>query len=398
MSAICEVKDGAGSFTDPTNGVNVTPGNTISIRLQSTLGVTQWALQIFGVDEVTATAPSLTSVNPTTHVVSTPGTVVTFTMPSGAGIGRALLFRSSINGGGTGLTSTFGVYTLTTLSNRVGAVGEKFEGDSDFGWATTVNKIIRNGGGGGGGGLPALAGVQYAVLMENPVGVLAFAKLSQDMVSPAFAVGSFAKTGPDGTTLLYRRGDTLSGTTVSATYVSGPADSANISDAYGGSTDPGDTDPSGWTISAPYTSGALLGSILRNGSDLGADPTWTFTLHAGKGTVTSQSSATIRWTRDIYYGTGAAGFSTESDIENLAATDLSATRIRTFTVSPSNEKVYYAYPKAYGLSTITLNGFPASFGAPSEVSVTNVNGVTSTYYLYESTNLLSSTDLNFVVT
>jgi hypothetical protein len=89
---------------------------------------------------------------------------------------------------------------------------------------------------------------------------------------------------------------------------------------------------------------------------------------------------------------------TESAIEALAGTALATGRSRTITVSPSTEKVYYAYPKAYGTATFTLNGFPAAFNAPSELSITNVNGVTSTYYVYESTNLLNGSNLSFVVT
>ena len=65
-------------------------------------------------------------------------------------------------------------------------------------------------------------------------------------------------------------------------------------------------------------------------------------------------------------------------------------------MSPANQKVYYAYPAGLGPSTFTLNGFPAAFNAPTLVSML-VNGVTSTYNLYESVNLLTGTNLNFVV-
>lgn len=394
-SAICEVQDGAGSFTVPVDGLNVTPGNTISIRLQSTTDVIQWTLQIFGVDEVTATPPTLTNVNGTTHVVTSPSSVVTFTMPSGAGVARALLFRSSVNGGGSGFTKSFGVYTLTSGGKRVGAVGERFEGDAEFGWASMVNAIIRSLG--GGGSLPPLALQQYAVLMENPAGNLVFARLTQEMILPAFSIASFAKTAPNGAQTLYRRGDTLAGVAASATYISGPPTSASISNSFGGSTDVGDVNPGSWTINSPFSTGNMAGTIKRNGSDLGADPTWTITLSATKTTMV-QSNINVQWTRDVYYGVGSAGFSTEAEVEGLAGTNLQTGRARTVTVSPSNEKVYYAYPKSYGLATFTLNGFPAAFDGPSELSLTNTNSVTSTYYLYESTNLLTGSNLNFVVT
>ena len=148
-SPIVEVKNGSGAYVDTPGGGNVTAGNTISIRLKSTTDVTDWNLQVFGVDEITDNPPTLINVNSTTHEVTSPSTVVTFVMPAGSGIGRAIIFRSSVNGGGSGFTTTFGVYVLTALGNRVAAVGERFEGNAEFGWAAAVNKIIRDGGGGG---------------------------------------------------------------------------------------------------------------------------------------------------------------------------------------------------------------------------------------------------------
>jgi hypothetical protein len=212
-----------------------------------------------------------------------------------------------------------------------------------------------------------------------------------------FAVATYAKTAPNAGTLLYRRGDAITGITCSATYTSGPPTSASIANTFGGSTNGGDVDPGIWTISSPFASGSLAGSVTRIGSDLGADPTMTATLTAIKG-VSRQGVFTIQWTRDLYYGVGVAGLSTESAVESLANTLLTDTRVRTIVLSPSNQKVYYSYPKAYGTATFTLNGFPASFLTPSELSLTNVNGVTSIYYLYESTHLLTGSNLNFVVT
>jgi len=145
-SPIVEVQDGAGPWLGTSGGVNVTNGNTISIRLQDAGPVSSWYLEIFGVDEVTVTSPTLVGVNPTTHLVATPATVVTFDMPVGAGVGRAIVIRSWVDGGGSGLTTTFGVFSLTAALARVGAVNEKFEGDPNFGWVTKLNPIIRAGG------------------------------------------------------------------------------------------------------------------------------------------------------------------------------------------------------------------------------------------------------------
>jgi hypothetical protein len=146
ISAACTVKDGGGSPVVTTNGVNITPANTITIQLAALSGVDIWTLTIVGMDEVTA-APTV-SINYTTKTA-------TFTAPAS---GAAIRFQSSAtsqNGihpttGRTGytVTETFCVYTLTG-GKRVAALGETFEGDADFGWTTKVNDIIRTGGGGG---------------------------------------------------------------------------------------------------------------------------------------------------------------------------------------------------------------------------------------------------------
>jgi hypothetical protein len=131
------------------NGVDVSPGASVSIQLADTSGVTGWFLQIIGTDELSS-APILAGVNTLTNQVTSPGTVVTLTFPAAAG--SALGFRSEVQGTGGPIATTFGVYSLTTFATRVGFVTETREGDTDFGWATKLNPLIRSGGGGGGGG------------------------------------------------------------------------------------------------------------------------------------------------------------------------------------------------------------------------------------------------------
>jgi hypothetical protein len=390
-SPVVDVRDGGGAWSSgTTGGVDVTPGNTISIRLHDSSGVSVWALQIFGVDEVTATPPTLTGVHPVTHIVTSPSTIVTFTMPAGAGIGRSLIFRSIVN---SATQTTFGIYVLTSLGKRVGAVGEKFEGDPNFGWAAILNPLIRSG---SGGGLPPLAGEQYAALLEDPVGNLVFERINQDMILPGFSIASFSPTGA-GYSSIKRRGDTISSVTATVSYIAGPPNSGTIGNTLDGSTGGGDVNPGSWAFSTPFASGTMTGSVKRDGVDLGADPTWSINLSVTKGAVTKNSSVTVTWTSNVLTGVGAAGLNTQGALEGALTSTLTTARAQTFTVSPSTQKVYYCYPKGRGTSTFTLNGFPAAFNAPIEVSFTNTNGLVETYYVYESTNLLTGSGLNFVV-
>lgn len=142
VNPICEVRDGSGSFQPTLNGVNVTPGNTVSIRLASTTDVTNWYLQITGTDELT-TPPTLVGVNPITNKVTSPATIVTFTMPASAG--RALLLSSMVEGSGGPVQTTFGIYSLTAHGRRVGAVGEQRETSANYGWSTILNPVLRSG-------------------------------------------------------------------------------------------------------------------------------------------------------------------------------------------------------------------------------------------------------------
>jgi hypothetical protein len=146
LSPVCLVQNGVGPFVPTTGGVNVSPGNTIGVRLQDPSMVVEWYLEIIGTDELSA-SPALTDVNPVTHLVTSPGTTVTFTFP--AGTGRAVGFKSTVTGTGGPLEVTFGAYSLTAFSTRVGFVTETREGDVDFGWATKLNPLIRSAGGSG---------------------------------------------------------------------------------------------------------------------------------------------------------------------------------------------------------------------------------------------------------
>lgn len=142
VSPICLVADGLGPFVPTAGGVNVLLGDTISIKLTDTTGVVEWYLQVTGTDEL-STAPTLTNVNPSTNLVTTPGSIVTFPYPSAKG--RAVLFQSTVTGPGGPVVTTFTVYSLTDLSQRVGAAGETREGNTNSGWSTIVNPIIRSG-------------------------------------------------------------------------------------------------------------------------------------------------------------------------------------------------------------------------------------------------------------
>jgi len=142
ISPLCLVQNGASPYTSTLNGVDVTPNNTISIKLDDATGVVDWYLEVIGSDEL-ATLPTLANVDPFTHLVLTPAAIASFTMENATG--RALLFKSTVTDALSSIETTFTLYTLTPQGRRVGAAGETVEGDTGYGWASTLNPIIRQG-------------------------------------------------------------------------------------------------------------------------------------------------------------------------------------------------------------------------------------------------------------
>lgn len=142
ISPFCLVRDGASAFVPTTNGVNGTPGNTITIKLADSTGVVDWYLEVTGFDELSS-APALASVNPVTHKVLSPAALPSFSLP--AANGRAFLLTSTVVDGSGPSSASFAVYTLTDQGLRVAAAGETVEGNTLFGWATVVNPLVRSG-------------------------------------------------------------------------------------------------------------------------------------------------------------------------------------------------------------------------------------------------------------
>ena len=135
-----------------TYGVDVAPGATVSLALSTPLPVGQrWKISIIGTDELIV-PPALSNVTPPNGIVTNPLNPVTFTFPIDPNGGHAIGIRSRVEEIATptnGAEVSFGVYSVSTISGlRVGFIGELREGNSDYGWITKLNPILRTGGGG----------------------------------------------------------------------------------------------------------------------------------------------------------------------------------------------------------------------------------------------------------
>lgn len=221
-----------------------------------------------------------------------------------------------------------------------------------------------------GGVLPPLTGVQFAALMEDPIGSVNWRSITQDMIQAAFApMLSLVGSNP------VEVGLSVVSPQFNATYNRVAALATLIDNDVG---TPQDVTGASNPITRVFT-------YVRNVNN-GAV---TFTLQANEtGGPVKTSSVVLAWQPRVYFGVGVAGGSGEAFIKALASSALASSRSRSFgvTAGPA-EKIYYAYPTAYGLGTFSVGGFVGGFLPPTTVAVTNVNGVTQNYYLYESTNV-----------
>ncbi len=143
-SPLCTVQDGAGSPQVTSTGyASVTPTATATIALADATGVGVWSITCIATDETTVASTITASLT-----VNYTNKTATFTAPAA---GKAMLFRSQVNGGrdqngeNLALTTTFKVATLTAGSLVVAALNEELEHSSTFGWMPIVNGIVRSG-------------------------------------------------------------------------------------------------------------------------------------------------------------------------------------------------------------------------------------------------------------
>jgi len=112
--------------------------------------------------------------------------------------------------------------------------------------------------------------------------------------------------------------------------------------------------------------------------------TVTWTLITSNGTRTASAT----WGQKNFWGISSSPANTEAFIEALAGSQLTTSRNAAFTVNATGaNKIYFACPSRYGTPVFTVGGFVGGFILRgSSISVTNAQGFTENYDLWESVN------------
>lgn len=193
-SPLCTVANGGSAPQATPPFATVTPGATVTIALASNAGVNAWSIVCIGTDETTLVTDIALTVNAAARTA-------TFVAPAA---GKAMIFRSAINGGadtnGTAQPSyaaTFKVVTLTPTGQAVAALNEAYEHHATYGWTGLFNAAVRSSGGAPAGAAGGSLGATYpsptVVRVDGASGVLPIgaAKTSWDPGgAAAYDVGS----------------------------------------------------------------------------------------------------------------------------------------------------------------------------------------------------------------
>lgn len=135
----CEARQGSDAFQLVEDGFAAVPGVPVEVRLADTAGVTVWDLECVSTDETSEPLEIVRS--------DPPAMLATITIP--AGLGRAWILRSRVNGGlrnGTpdaALTTTLKIHVPMENGRAVAALNETFEGSRQFGWLPLLNGLAR---------------------------------------------------------------------------------------------------------------------------------------------------------------------------------------------------------------------------------------------------------------
>lgn len=206
-----------------------------------------------------------------------------------------------------------------------------------------------------------------AVVQMPLVGSAFSAPLTMDQILPTFACSLFGGG-------LLDLGATLPTPSFTASYVRTPA-AAVLTDNAGSPAKSVISTPSLFTSNGSFVHATFGNSVV-------------FTLTADEGGPNGTATAMYIWVNRAFAGVAASGQTGASFILSLPG-HLQSGKPDSFTVNPSSsQKIYYATRSAFGLCKFTVGGFTGGFARTQQgVSVTNSNGATENFDLYESDNV-----------
>lgn len=152
-----------------------------------------------------------------------------------------------------------------------------------------------------------------------------------------------------------------------------------------------------WSLNKTMTSSSLnqgIGSITPSLTTYTDNSSYstnrTYTITVGDGTNTDQASTSVNFLNKRYWGVSSNTSLNDAQIIALSS-ELSSSKTKSFTSSPSAQYIYFVYPASLGSSTFTVNGLSNDDWTLTTQNHTNASGNTTSYNVYRTNNLLTGT-------
>jgi hypothetical protein len=152
---------------------------------------------------------------------------------------------------------------------------------------------------------------------------------------------------------------------------------------------------------------ASLRTTNLTGISLTTDTAWTNVINDGLGfnnSIVTNSSASIAFRHYLSWGRSSLANLGNSEIQTLHTTGGGADRAfatarqRTFTISVSNQYVYFAYPLSFSSATqIRVGGLPNSSFTNTTVTYTNASGNISSFLIYRTLETISGDNITYEI-
>lgn len=200
----------------------------------------------------------------------------------------------------------------------------------------------------------------------------AFTAFSRTNLSTTYELGQLVTGGSQTFTWTTSNSSNVSANTISITQNFAPSTTLVLNGANAGTT--------AITLSNTYSSGTQITTTL-------------YTI-SGKNTSGTTFTSTISrsWLPRIYYGTSSTTPLVEANITALTSQSLASTFAGTYSFVAGDYK-YFCYPTTLGTATTfkdSSTNLDVAMESPYLVSVTNAYGITLSYRVHRTTNILGS--------
>lgn len=136
--------------------------------------------------------------------------------------------------------------------------------------------------------------------------------------------------------------------------------------------------------------GSLATNLLQyvHSSSYTTDRTYTLTITDGR--TTNSANTSVTFLSKAYWGVSALTSLNDAQIIALSS-EFATSRVRSKSVSPSSQYIYFCYPASFGAASFTVNGFTDTAWTLLTRAFVNASGESVSYNIYRTDDTATGT-------